>query len=181
MQNDQSLTQLYSEEEIAARVRAIAEQVNTVYAGEPLVMICVLKGAFMFFSDLAKLVTVRPEIDFVRVASYGNSSSTSGTVSFSKDVEISLADKHVLLVEDVVDSGITMDFLLRQMGARGAKSLRVAALIDKMDRRAVDVRVDFPGFTVAPGFIVGFGLDYAERCRELPALFTVGPAESSGK
>ncbi len=169
---------LFSAEVIDQRVASIAESINTLYAGEPLVMICVLKGAFMFFSDLVKKVTVNPEVDFVRVASYGAQVSSSRTISFTKDVEISLTGKHVLLVEDVIDSGFTMEFLLQQMRARGAKSLRVAALVDKKERREAQVTVDFPGFSLSTGFIVGYGLDYAERYRELPAIYVAVPEES---
>jgi hypoxanthine phosphoribosyltransferase len=162
---------LFSEEDIAQRIRELAENIDRFYAGKPLVMVCVLKGAFMFFSDLVKQVTLRPEIDFVRVASYGGSTVSSGSLHLTKDVEISLTDKHVLLVEDVVDSGRTADFLFRLMSARGAKSLRLAALIDKIERREVDVAVDFLGFPLASGFIVGYGLDYAEQFRGLPAIY----------
>ena len=166
-----NLQMLFSAEEIDNRVSSIAREINQLYTGEPLVLVCVLKGAFMFFGDLLKKITVRPEIDFVRVASYGNQTASSKTISFTKDVEISLENKHVLLVEDVVDSGRTMKFLIQQMQARGAKSLRVAALIDKKERREVDVNVDFPGFELSSGFIVGYGLDYAEQYRELPAIY----------
>ncbi len=179
MNKADSLKVLYSPEVIAARVREIAAEINALYAGKPLVMICVLKGAFMFFSDLVKLVDVRPEIDFVRVASYGTGTSSSRTVSFTKDVEISLEGKHVLLVEDVVDSGHTMEFLFRQLAARGTLSLRLAALVDKRERREAPVHVDFPGFRLDGGFIVGYGLDYAERCRELPAVYVVEPEDTS--
>ena len=166
-----SLSVRYSAEEIDQRVRFLAAQINNDYKDKPLVMICVLKGAFMFFSDLVKHVTVTPEVDFVRVASYGMGTNSSRTISFTKDVEISLQDKHVLLVEDVVDSGHTMQFLIAQMAARGAASLKVAALVDKHERREVAVQVDYAGFFVQEGFIVGYGLDYAERYRELPAIY----------
>lgn len=166
-----SLSVRYSAEEIDQRVRFLAGQINSDYQDKPLVMICVLKGAFMFFSDLVKHVTVSPEVDFVRVASYGMGTSSTKTISFTKDVEVSLQDKHVLLVEDVVDSGHTMQFLVAQMAARGAASLKVAALVDKHERREVAVQVDYAGFSVQEGFIVGYGLDYAERYRELPAIY----------
>lgn len=168
-----ALRELYSSEMIEARVNEIAGQINQDYAGKPLVVICVLKGAFMFFADLVRRLTVEPEIDFVRIASYGQNDVSSGTISFSKDVELSLAGKDVLLVEDVVDSGLTMDFLVRQLQARGANSLRIAALVDKFERREVKVHVDYAGFTLSSGFIVGYGLDYAERYRELPAVFVI--------
>ena len=166
------LVPMFTAEQIDRRIRELADRINETYAGRQLVLVCVLKGAFMFFSDLVKHVTVSPEIDFVRLASYGRSDVSSGNISFSKDVELPLAGKDVVLVEDIVDSGRTMDFLLRQMKARGAASLRVAALVDKTERREVSVHVDFAGFSVSSGFIVGYGLDYAERCRELPAIYT---------
>lgn len=168
-----SLVEIFSAEQIAKRVRKIADQINREYADRPLVMVCVLKGAFMFFADLVKLVKVHPELDFVRVASYGQSDCSSGSVRLVKDVELSLEGKDVLLVEDVVDSGFTVEFLSREFSARGAKSLRIVALIDKLERREVDVHVDFIGFTLESGFIVGYGLDYAERFRELPAIYKV--------
>ena len=170
---------LYSPEAIAGRVRELAGEINTLYAGKPLVMVCVLKGAFMFFSDLLKLITVQPEIDFVRVASYRGGMSSTRNISFTKDVEISLEGKHVILVEDVVDTGHTVEFLVRQMAARGTASLRLAALVDKRDRREVPVQVDFPGFCLGEGFIVGYGLDYAEHHRELPAVYVVEPEKHS--
>ncbi|MDR2489539.1 MAG: hypoxanthine phosphoribosyltransferase [Desulfovibrio sp.] len=166
-----TLTPLFTVEQIDRRVRELAGQINALYTGRQLVLICVLKGAFMFFSDLVKYVTVSVELDFVRLASYGGSSFSSG-VTFSKDVEISLAGKDVVLVEDIVDSGHTMDFLLRRMKAYGANSLRVAALVDKVERREVPVQLDFVAFPLLSGFIVGYGLDYAERYRELPAIYT---------
>lgn len=168
-----TLTPLYSEEQIAERVSDIAGQINARYAGGRLVMICVLKGAFMFFSDLARRITVGPAFNFLRVSSYGTGDATSGAVSLSKDVEISLTGKDVLLVEDIVDSGLTLDFLLRRMRAHKPASLRVAALINKTERRRVNVPVDFFGFSLSGGFVVGYGIDYAERFRELPALHTV--------
>lgn len=175
-----ALRELYSAEAIAERVRELADQINLDYAGKPLVMICVLKGAFMFFSDLVKRITVQPRIDFVRVSSYGASDASSGTVRFSKDVETPLQGADVLLVEDVVDSGVTMDFLVRELRARGANSLRIAALVDKLERREVQVHVDYPGFSLNAGFIVGYGLDYAERFRELPAVYVIEPEEEPG-
>jgi hypoxanthine phosphoribosyltransferase len=167
-----ALTPLFTIEQIDRRVRELAGQLNALYAGRQLVLVCVLKGAFMFFSDLVKYITVNIELDFVRLASYGGNDSSSGTVSFSKDVEISLVGKDVVVVEDIVDSGRTLDFLVRQMKARGVNSLRVVALVDKSERREVDVQVDFVGFSLPSGFIVGYGLDFAEKYRELPAIYT---------
>lgn len=169
--NITSLTEIYSSEEIAARVKCLAEKINKDYDGKDLVVICVLKGAFMFCSDLVKELTVRPQIDFIRLTSYGNTADSSGNVELTKDVELPLAGRHVLIVEDVVDTGYSMAFLQAELHKRGVKSLRLAALIDKLERRKTDVTVDYAGFSLREGFIVGYGLDYAERFRELPSIF----------
>jgi len=154
----------------------MAAEINNLYDGEDLVLVCVLKGAFMFFGDLARrLKGPRVEADFVRLASYGESATSSGRIAFVQDVELPLAGKHVLIVEDILDTGHSMDFLLRQFASRGAKSLRLAVMVDKQERRAAPVRADFTGFALSGGFVVGYGLDYAERYRELPALFEIVP------
>ncbi len=169
-QEQETLRPVYSREAIAARVREIGAEINALYADKPLVVVCVLKGAFMFFSDLVKELTVRPQIDFVRIASYGAGMRSAGDVTLVKDVELSLEGRHVLIVEDVIDSGHSMDFLHRLFSARGAASLRLAVLVDKRERREVAVTPDFTGFTLNRGFIVGYGLDYAEKYRELPEI-----------
>lgn len=172
MSND-ALRELYSAEVIDERVRLLASRINADYKDADLVVVCVLKGAFMFFADLVRRLHVNPVVDFVRMASYGKSDTSSGTVSFTKDVDLPLAGKDVLIVEDIVDSGTTMDFLLREIRSRGVNSLRIAALVDKVERREVDLTVDYAGFTIDSGFIVGYGLDYAERYRELPGIYVV--------
>lgn len=172
MENAQ-LKEIFSAEDIAARVKEMGEEISKDYEGKPLVVVCVLKGAFMFFSDLVKHITVQPEIDFVRCASYGDGTSSSGTISFTKDVEVSLEDKHVLIVEDIVDTGNTIDFLVKQLQARGAASVRLAAIVDKHERRELSINVDYPGFKLHKGFIVGYGMDYAEKYRELDAIYDV--------
>lgn len=161
---------VYSQEQVQERIRELAAEINRQYEGKELVIICVLKGAFMFFSDLVKYITVRPRLDFVRIASYGNKTSSEERVYFTKDVELPLKDQHVLVVEDVVDTGRSMKFLYGQLAARGASSIKLCALVDKFERRAVDLQVDLAGFHLAEGFIVGYGLDYAERYRELPEI-----------
>jgi hypoxanthine phosphoribosyltransferase len=170
------LRKIYDKEHIQNRVTELAAEISALYDGEPLVLVCVLKGAFMFFGDLARrLAGPQVEVDFVRLASYGNSAATSRTISFVKDVELALAGKHVLIVEDIVDTGHTMDFLLRQFAARGAKSLRLAVMVDKQERRETPVNADFTGFALPGGFVVGYGLDYAEQYRELPDIFEIIP------
>lgn len=166
-----TLIELFSSERIECRTRELAERINKDYAGRPLVMICVLKGAFLFFADLVKHITVELEVDFLRAASYGDSDTPSGAVQLTKDIELSLQGKDVLLVDDIVDTGHTMAFLKRELESRGVNSLRIAALVDKLVRREAAVAVDYSGFTGAYGYIVGYGLDFAERYRELPAIY----------
>ncbi len=171
MQELKSLQVIFSKEQIAERIAELGAEISKVYEGQDLVVICVLKGGFMFFADLVRHITVKPELDFVRLASYGNSSESSRAVSFTKDVEISLKDKHVLIVEDIVDTGHSMKFLMEQLAARGAASLRLAVLVSKTERREVAVKSDFVGFSLSSGFIVGYGLDYAEKYRELDGIY----------
>ena len=160
---------VYTSGQIAERVRSMAAEIDAFYGDEPLVAVCVLKGAVFFFTDLVRAMrSENLELDFVRLSSYGKGTSSSRHVVFSKDVDCDITGKHVLIVEDVVDSGLSMQFLMRQFEARGARSLRLAALVDKNERREVDVRVDFAGFKLEEGFIVGYGLDYAEKYRALP-------------
>lgn len=165
------LNPLIDERTIQSRIDELGKAINATYRGEPLVVVCVLKGAFMFFSDLVKRLDNKPQLDFVRLASYGSEACSSRTINFSKDVETPLEGKHVLIVEDIVDTGHSMDFLMRQFAARGAKTLRLAVLLDKKERREVAVSADFVGFTLPSGFVVGYGLDYAESYRELPAIY----------
>lgn len=170
------LKPVFSPEQIASRVRELAEEINEFYGREPLVAVCVLKGGFLFFSDLVRFLHHENlELDFVRLSSYGKDSDSSRHVIFSKDVEVNLRGKHVLIVEDVVDSGHSMRFLLDQFAARKPRSLRLAALVDKHQRREADVKVDFAGFKLSRGFIVGYGMDYAERYRGLPGVCEIIP------
>ena len=157
---------VYTSGQIAERVRAMAAEIDAFYGDEPLVAVCVLKGAVFFFTDLVRAMrSENLELDFVRLSSYGKGTSSSRHVVFSKDVDCDITGKHVLIVEDVVDSGLSMQFLMRQFEARGARSLRLAALVDKNERREVDVRVDFAGFKLEEGFFVGYGLGYADKYR----------------
>ena len=170
------LKPVFTQEQIAARVRELAAEIDAMYGDEPLVVVCVLKGAVMFFSDLVRSLHNRNlELDFVRLSSYGRETSSSKHVIFNKDLEIDICDKHVLIVEDIVDSGHSMRFLLGQFAARRARSLRLATMVDKGERREIDVPLDFVGFTLKQGFIVGYGLDYAERYRMLPGIYEIVP------
>lgn len=165
-----TLREVFSQTSIDHRIRELASQIDETYRGETVLAVCVLKGAFPFFSDLVRAMKSDLLIDFVRLTSYGNQAS-SQQVRITKDVEIPIAGKHVLIVEDIVDTGRSMDFLMRSLSSRGAKSIRLAALIDKKERREFAVHSDFVGFDLPAGFIVGYGLDYAEKYRTLPAIY----------
>ncbi len=172
-----ALTPLYTREAIAARVGELAAEISRQYRGEPLVAVCVLKGAVIFFADLVRQIdNAELRLDFVRLASYGEG-SVAGRLRFERDLETDIRDRHVLVVEDVVDSGRTMAFLLKTLAARGPRSLRLVALVDKRERREAPVRVDFPGFCLDRGFIVGYGLDYAELYRALPDICVAEPRD----
>lgn len=169
-----NLVPVYTASQIAGRVEALAGAIDRKYAGQPLVAICVLKGAFIFFADLVrKLRNPLLEVDFVRLSSYGMNSVSSKHVIFSKDIETDIRDKHVLIVEDIIDSGHTMRFLADQFQARRPRSLAIAALVDKTERREAPIDVEFAGFNIPAGFIVGYGMDYAERYRTLPEICRV--------
>ena len=165
------LKELLSEDVIRSRVAAMAESIDAVYNGEDVVAVCVLKGAFFFFSDVVRAMKTETAVDFVRLASYGDAQSSSGEVRITKDVEIDLKDRHVLVIEDIVDSGRSMHVLMKHLASLGAKSVRLAVLIDKKERREFPVHSDFVGFELPDGFIVGYGLDYAERYRDLPGIY----------
>jgi hypoxanthine phosphoribosyltransferase len=165
------LRELFTPHQISLRIQELAKEIDALYGEERFVAICVLKGAFIFCSDLVRCVRNKNvEVDFVRLCSYGSGSASSGQIVISKDVDIPLSGKHVLIVEDIVDSGRSMHFLLERLAMRNVRSLRLAALIDKRERREVAVHVDFAAFHVDRGFVVGYGLDYAERWRSLPAV-----------
>lgn len=166
-----TLVEIIGRDRVAARVAELKAEIREALGGEPVAAVCVLKGAFMFFSDLIRDLGVPLEIDFVRLASYGSETSPGGELVFSKDLETSIKDKHVLIVEDIVDTGRSMDFLIRTFRERGPKSVRLAALVDKVERREVELKVDFTGFRLKKGFLVGCGMDYAEKYRELGGIF----------
>ncbi len=166
------LTPFITAEQIAKRVGELGKEVAESYEGkDSLVCICVLKGAFLFFSDIIRKIDRDIEVDFVRLASYGSATSRGDDIVFSKDLEVSIEGKDVLVIEDIVDTGHSMDFLLNVLRMRNPKSLKICSLIDKHERREKKVTVDFAGFKLSDGFIVGYGLDYAERYRELDGIY----------
>ena len=166
---------VFSTEQIEKKVAELAAQISADYAGKDLVLIGVLNGAFIFLADLSRAVSVPHTIDFIRVASYGDSYTSSGSIRLAKDVELDLKDKHVLLVEDIIDTGTTLSWLTEKFHHNQAASVRICTLIDKQERRRSQVPIDYVGFTVETGFLVGYGLDYAERHRHLPEIFTFDP------
>jgi hypoxanthine phosphoribosyltransferase len=174
------IKELISQEDITARLDELAAEVDAAYQGEEVVVVCVLKGAFMFFADLVRRLKVPLLLDFVRLASYGSGVESTGKINFTKDMEINVAGRHVLIVEDIVDTGRSLEYLLKVLRLRNPSSVAVCALIDKFERREVDLVVDFPGFRLKKGFVVGYGLDHAERYRELPGVYEiVDPGEAA--
>ena len=159
---------LVQPDELARRVRALGDEVSRDYAGRDLVMIGVLKGAVFFLSDLMRQITVPVEVDFMAVASYGSATDSSGVVRILKDLDRAIEGRDVLIVEDIIDSGLTLSYLLRNLQARGPASLEVCALLTKPERRKVDTPTRYIGFEIPDRFAIGYGLDHAERYRNLP-------------
>ncbi|MFA7381925.1 MAG: hypoxanthine phosphoribosyltransferase [Desulfurivibrionaceae bacterium] len=163
--------ELVSRVAIARRVKELGQAITRDYAGRRLVVIGILNGAFIFLADLVREIELPMEIDFIRVSSYGSSTCSSGAIQCSKDTELELAGKDILLVEDIVDTGRTIACLRELLMRRKAESVRVCSLIDKKERREVAVAVDYAGFEVAEGFLVGYGLDHAQQHRQYPAIY----------
>lgn len=161
---------LLSRQEIEAKVRELAELVSRDYQGKDLLLICVLKGAVVFLCDLLRLLKVEAQIDFMAVSSYGNSSKSSGVVRILKDLDQSIDNKDVLIVEDIIDTGLTLSYLRENLLSRNPASLRIIALLDKPERRIAKIEPDYCGFRIPDKFVVGYGLDYQERYRNLPDL-----------
>ena len=167
------LVPLYSQEEIRRRVADLAAAIRAdVGGGEP-VLVGILKGAFMFLADLIRVLDVPVRVDFVRVASYGERTESTGRVAITKDVELDLAGRDVVVVEDILDSGLTARVLLDHLAHRHPRTLRLCTLVDKRERCRVSVEADYVGFVLERGFIVGYGIDYAERYRHLPGIYTL--------
>lgn len=161
---------LLSEQEVDKRIQEIGEQISRDYAGKEVHLVCVLKGGSFFMCELAKRITVPVTLDFMSVSSYGSSTKSSGVVKIVKDLDEPLKDKNVIVVEDIVDSGRTLSYLLEMLRDRHPASLRLCTLLDKPERRVVDVNVDYTGFNIPDEFVVGYGLDYDQRYRNLPYI-----------
>ncbi len=154
--------------DLQRRVRELGEEVSRDYAERDLLLVCVLKGAVFFLSDLMRAIDVPCEVDFMAVASYGSSTDSSGVVRILKDLDAPLAGRDVLIVEDIVDSGLTLQYLMRNLRARGPASLEVCALLTKPERRRAEIAAKYIGFEIPDRFVIGYGLDHAERHRNLP-------------
>lgn len=164
---------MISEEDVDKRIQELGDQISRDYAGKEVHLVCVLKGGVFFLCELAKRITVPVSLDFMSVSSYGSETKSSGVVRIVKDLDEPLKGKDVLVVEDIVDSGRTLSYLLEMLKDRGPKSVKLCTLLDKPDRRVVDVDVDYTGFSIPDEFVVGYGLDYAQKYRNLPFIGVV--------
>ena len=164
---------LISEEDVDARIQEVADQINKDYAGREIHMICVLKGGVFFMCELAKRIKVPVSLDFMSVSSYGDDTKSSGVVKIVKDLDQPLEGRDVLVVEDIIDSGRTLSYLLKILQNRNPHNVRLCTLLDKPERRVVDVNVDYCCFNIPDEFVVGYGLDYAQKYRNLPYIGVV--------
>ena len=162
--------EMLTEDAVNKRIRELGEKISEDYAGQEIRMICVLKGGSFFMCELAKRISVPVSIDFMSVSSYGGDTKSSGVVKIVKDLDESIAGKDVLVVEDIIDSGRTLSYLMAMLRDRGPKSLKLCTLLDKPDRRVIDVKVDYTGFEIPDEFVVGYGLDYEQLYRNLPYI-----------
>ncbi len=168
--NDPTITVLFSREKLEARVAELGEQISRDFAGESIVLVGVLKGAAMFLSDLARQIRVDCTFDFVSVSSYGKGTASSGQVKLIKDLDEPIEGKNVILVEDILDTGLTLSFLRAMLLRHHPRSLKLAALLDKPSRRVQPIEADYVGFSIQNHFVVGYGMDFAERWRNLPDI-----------
>lgn len=178
MNEDQTMPEIvpiFSKQEIADRVKALAQQISADYADKELIIIGVLKGCFIFLSDLVRQLNISVKIDFIRLASYGSGTVSSGAIKITKDIELDLQGKDVLIVEDIIDSGKTLSFLLDHLKSFGPKSVKICSFIDKTERREISIPIDYKGFKVKAGFLVGYGLDFDERYRTMPEVCCIKP------
>ncbi|HHE72681.1 MAG TPA: hypoxanthine phosphoribosyltransferase [Chloroflexi bacterium] len=167
---------LIPESQLQARVKELAEEMNRVYTDEDLpILVCILKGAFMFLADLTRGLTFRHEIDFMEISSYGRGTTSSGVVRILLDLATNIEGRHVIVVEDIVDTGHTLDYILRNFAARKPASVRVATLLSKPSRREIEVPLDFVGFEIPNEFVMGYGLDFAEQYRNVPYVGILRP------
>jgi hypoxanthine phosphoribosyltransferase len=173
MTGEDNLEILFDEQAIEQKILELAVQISRDYAAKDLLLVCVLKGAAIFFSDLVRRLTIPAMLEFVQVSSYGSGTVSSRVVAVTKDIGSDISGKHVLLVDGIIDTGTTMDFLLKRYRGRDPASLRTAVLLDKRARRAVDVPIDYRGFEIPDSFVVGYGMDSGQKYRNLPYIAMV--------
>ena len=181
MENRDIKEVLISEEQLAAKVAELGARISKDYEGKKLIILWVLKGSVVFMTDLLRQITIPVEMDFMAVSSYGSGTKTSGVVKILKDLDRLIQGYHVLIVEDILDSGMTLSYLTELLRDRNPASIRIATLLDKPDRRKVDIKPDYVGFRIPDEFVVGYGLDYAELYRNLPYVGVLAPHVYEGK
>lgn len=164
---------LFSRERIATEVSRLGQEISRDFAGQEVMLIGVLKGSFLFIADLIRTIEVPTVVDFVRLASYGSGTSTSGIIEFRKELEMPIRDRHVIIIEDIIDSGYTLECLYHKLLLQHPRSLKICTMIDKRGRREVEMDADYVGITMDDGFIIGYGLDHDERYRNLPDIYLV--------
>lgn len=173
--HDDILTVLVTEEELKNKVAELGAKISRDYEGKNLLLVSILKGAVVIMADLMRAVTIPCAIDFMQVSSYGSGTSTSGLVKIIKDLDADLSGRDVLIVEDILDTGVTLSNLVPMLKLRNPNSVRICAILDKPSRRKADIRADYTGFTVPDAFVVGYGLDYDEKYRNLPYVGILKP------
>ena len=171
--NNYTVKELISEEKVVARIKEIAEQINKDFEGKSVTLICILKGSIFFTTELAKYIKVPVVIDFMQCSSYGADTKSSGIVKLAKDLDEPIMGKHIILIEDIIDSGRTLSHLVKLLSQRDPASLTLCTLLDKPSRRVVEVDVKYTGFEIPDEFVVGYGLDYAQKMRNLPYIGVV--------
>jgi len=170
---EHNLQLLYSRDEIARQVQRLGEEISRDHQDTEILLVCVLKGSFLFFADLVRAVSIPVVVDFVRLASYGSETQSSGLVEMRKDLEMPIKGRDVIIVEDIIDSGYTLESLYNRLMLREPRSLKICTLIDKSARRGVPIQADYVGISMDDGFIIGYGLDYNEKYRNLPDIHLV--------
>lgn len=167
---------LLTQKELQDKVKELGAQISRDYEGKKLLLLCILKGGVVFMADLMRTISIPCAIDFMAVSSYGSSTSTSGVVRILKDLDKPIHDQDILIVEDIVDSGLTLSYLKELLLGRKAKSVKICAILNKPDRRKTDLKIDYCGYTIPDAFVVGYGLDYDEKYRGLPYLGVLKPS-----
>ena len=172
---------LFSEEQLRDRIRQLGEEITKDYAGQELVLVCILRGSYIFMADLSRAIDLPLSADFIALSSYGKGTSSSGQVELRKDLSDPVEGKHLLIVEDILDSGNTLYYLTNLLKTRHPASVRICTLLNKPERREKDIQPDYVGFTIPDAFVVGYGLDYAEKYRNLPYVGILKPAVYGGE